>query len=196
MQVTTKKQQTRKRIIDATIEGVKQHGYGGFGIDAIAKKAKVTSGAFYGHFSSKNKAFEAAVSSGMLSLVEGLTYWRDTAGEQWLDDFVNWYLGIEHRADLCCGCALPGLSVDVARAPKEVHIAYENQLIEAANIIANSLHSTNHSHNEETAWSLLSILTGAVIMARAIDNEIIANEIAIAASNNAKQMIKASSDEK
>jgi len=190
---TSKKQQTRKRIVDATIEGIKEHGYGGFGIDAIAKRAKVTSGAFYGHFRSKNQAFEAAVSSGMLSLVEGLSYWRETAGEHWLSAFIDWYLGIEHRDDICGGCSLPGLSVDVARAPKEVHIAYEDQLTQAVDVIAKSLSGSNTSDNENAAWNLLAILSGAVTMSRAMDSEIIANNIAQAASEQAKSIIESSS---
>ncbi|WP_168204183.1 TetR/AcrR family transcriptional regulator [Aliikangiella coralliicola] len=189
MKQTSKKEQTRKRIIEATIEGVKQHGYGGLGVDAIAKSAKVTSGAFYGHFKSKKEAFEAATLSGMVDLVDGLSYWRDTKGDSWLVPFIDWYLDIEHRKDICGGCALPGLSVDVSRSEKEVHVAYESQLVQAVKIITSGLPGSNTNKKKKIAWSILSTLSGAVIMSRAVDDEKIASEIAEAAKQKAKYLM-------
>ncbi|MFT4928432.1 MAG: TetR/AcrR family transcriptional repressor of nem operon [Phenylobacterium sp.] len=189
MSVTTRKEQTRQRIIAATVEGIKEHGYGGIGVDGIAKKAGVTSGAFYGHFSSKNKVFEAAVSAGVMGLVEGVIYWRDTEGEQWLYPFIDWYLGNDHRNNISGGCALPGLSADVARADQAVHLAYEQQMVEAASIIAASLNDPDEAQKQKTAWALLSTLAGGVIVSRAMDNQVLADEISLATGQAAKALV-------
>ena len=66
MRVTKEqKEQTRTKIIEAAGQGFRTHGYGGLGVDGLAKGADVTSGAFYGHFSSKGEAFKAAIEKGM-----------------------------------------------------------------------------------------------------------------------------------
>ncbi len=51
---------TRRRIIDAAIELFAEAGYGGIGIAEIVKRAKVTKGALYYHFASK-EAVAAAI---------------------------------------------------------------------------------------------------------------------------------------
>lgn len=189
MNASTRKEQTRQRIVAATIEGIKEQGYGGIGVDGIAKKAGVTSGAFYGHFSSKSKVFEAAVSSGIMGLVDGVKFWRDQEGELWLNPFIDWYLGFDHRADIGGGCALPGLSADVARADSPVHIAYENQMVEVADFIAGSFNHPDQDANLQTAWAILSLLAGGVIMSRAMNDKARADEVAIAAREQARALV-------
>ena len=49
MATLNKKQETRKRIINAASRGFRSNGYAGIGVDGIAKEAGVTSGAFYAH---------------------------------------------------------------------------------------------------------------------------------------------------
>jgi TetR/AcrR family transcriptional regulator, transcriptional repressor for nem operon len=175
---SSKKDQTRQRILASAGQGIRQYGYGGIGVDGIAKSAGVTSGAFYAHFGSKEKLFEAAVESGMKSLIEGVYFWRDTAGENWLMAFVDWYLGLEHRQDVQGGCALAGLSVDVARSKPEVHQAYEVHITVVAKLIADTFNHGDESKNLELAWAILAILSGGVVMSRAVASHNVAMVIA------------------
>ena len=50
------KEGARTRILDAAGRGFRRLGFGGIGVDGLAKEAGVTSGAFYGHFPSKAEA--------------------------------------------------------------------------------------------------------------------------------------------
>lgn len=188
--VSNKKEMTRQRIISAAGKGIRELGYGGIGVDGIAKEAGVTSGAFYGHFKSKTNVFEATVSSGMKGLVDGITLFQESKGDQWLNAFIDWYLGEEHRQDVCEGCALPGLSSDVVRADKEVHLAYENQLSDAVDVIAKGLNNDNKLKRKKAAWSLLAALAGGITMARAVSNEKLAKEITLGVKQTVKKMLE------
>jgi AcrR family transcriptional regulator len=46
--------------VDAAVELISVHGYAGTSLDAVAKRARVTKGALYHHFSGKQALFEAA----------------------------------------------------------------------------------------------------------------------------------------
>jgi len=50
-------EETRSRILDAARERFAQHGYAATGVMEICQRAKVTKGAFYHHFSSKQAVF-------------------------------------------------------------------------------------------------------------------------------------------
>src|ERR1700759_2288391 len=60
----------RARLVDAARRGFRASGFGGAGVDALAKGAGLTSGAFYAHFDSKAEAFRLAVVAG-LSFLRG-----------------------------------------------------------------------------------------------------------------------------
>jgi TetR/AcrR family transcriptional regulator, transcriptional repressor for nem operon len=59
------KVESRSKILAAVGRGFRKKGYAGIGVDGLAKEAEVTSGAFYGHFRSKDDAFRQALLAGM-----------------------------------------------------------------------------------------------------------------------------------
>ena len=79
-------------------------------MDGLAKEADVTSGAFYGHFASKQAAFKEAVATGMEELRAGVMSFRETRGPKWLEAFIDFYLGYKRTCDLGDSCALQSLS--------------------------------------------------------------------------------------
>jgi AcrR family transcriptional regulator len=52
---------TRAKLLDAAFREIARHGYEGATVDSIAERAGVSKGAFYGHFPSKDAAFEDVV---------------------------------------------------------------------------------------------------------------------------------------
>ncbi len=187
--MSKRKEETCKRIIAAAGKGIREHGYGGIGVDGIAKDAGVTSGAIYGNFGSKDKVFQATVSAGMRDFVDGIQFWRESKGDKWLNPFIDWYLSAERRQDIAEGCALPGLSSDVALAGAEVHAAYESELTNLVETITEGMPSGSKANRRKAAWSLLSTLSGGVTMTRAVSDEKLATEIATSARQAAKRLV-------
>src|SRR5688572_23185282 len=126
---------TRRRIVDAAARGFRRNGFGGMGVDGLAKEAGVTSGAFYVHFDSKTSAFREAVIQGMSELKEGVLHFQTTHAKAWWPEFVRFYLGFKRVCDLSESCRLQSLSPEVGRSDDASRAAFETGLREVAEAI-------------------------------------------------------------
>ncbi|PHS69274.1 MAG: TetR family transcriptional regulator [Methylophaga sp.] len=173
----TKKQQTYQRILDAASQSFRSHGYAGIGVDGIAKKAGVTSGAFYAHLGSKDKAFNAALEIGLGEVIAAVPKFQQDAGSNWVEVFVNYYLGQPHIEDLACGCAMTTLSPEVVRTDPEIHALYEAKMKQIVALIAEGLEGNSTDECTARAWSLIGILIGGLTMIRAVKTRKTAKQI-------------------
>ncbi|MFT7006000.1 MAG: TetR/AcrR family transcriptional repressor of nem operon [Colwellia sp.] len=199
MTKVNKKQETRKRIINAASKGFRSNGYAGIGVDGIAKEAGVTSGAFYAHLGSKNGAFEAALSVGLDEVIAAIPEFQLQHGKQWIVAFSDYYLGQTHRDNLSCGCAMTTLSPEVVRTKPELHAIYEEKMTKIVELMAKGLIGPSHEECLSNAWVVLGTLIGGLTMARAVDSIKTADQIAISITNaaiNAAGQAKNIRDEK
>ncbi len=182
LQHTSKhKKEMRGRILNAASRSFRMRGYSGIGVDGLAKAAGVTSGAFYGHFRSKEEAFLAAVVAGLDEYRAGVETFRANYGEDWTIALADYYLGQGHRHDLACGCALPTLSPEVVRSSdSRVRSAYQTGLLRLTETVAAGLATGTATEKRDDAWVLLSLLAGGVTLARAVWDEALAEQISAA----------------
>ncbi len=163
------KEETRRNVLDAASRGFRKHGFSGVGVDGIAKSAGVTSGAFYAHLGSKNKAFEAALVIGLEEVIQALPQFQEEHGKAWTEAFAAYYLGIAHRTDMECGCAMASMTADVTRSTGEIQSKYAEKMHEIATLVANGLSGSNDACRAR-AWSFLSILIGGLNVMRGFDS--------------------------
>jgi TetR/AcrR family transcriptional repressor of nem operon len=179
------KEQARARILAAVGRGFRKRGYGGIGVDGLAKEAEVTSGALYGHFASKEAAFKAAVVSGIDELRAGVEALRAEHGARWLEVFVDFYLGHRRVCDLSESCALQSLTPEVQRADAETKVAFEAGMTRVARAVADGLSGNSDADRLQRAWALLAILSGGVTLARAVADPALSDGIATSIRNGA-----------
>ncbi|WP_395064321.1 TetR/AcrR family transcriptional regulator [Paraburkholderia silvatlantica] len=160
------REEAHDRILDAAGRGFRRLGFGGIGVDGLAKEAGVTSGAFYGHFPSKAEAFKAAAVAGLVQLREAIEGLRANEGDAWLGKFVEFYMSVRRTCELGESCALQSLTPEVARASDETKAAYETELLAVVEAVARGLPNGTLSVRRKTAWAILSILSGGVSIAR------------------------------
>ena len=160
------KDEARSRILNAAGRGFRRLGFGGIGVDGLAKEAGVTSGAFYGHFPSKAEAFKAAAVAGLVQLREAIEDLRAREGEDWLATFVDFYMSVRRTCDLSESCALQSLTPEVARADHDTRAAYEAELLEVAEAVAQGLPNGSLPARRKAAWAILAMLSGGVSLAR------------------------------
>lgn len=172
------KQEARTRILDAAGRGFRRLGFGGIGVDGLAKEAGVTSGAFYGHFSSKAEAFKAAAVAGLVQLREAVEDLRANDGDRWLEKFVDFYMTVRRTCDLGDSCALQSLTPEVARADRSTKAAYQAELLGVVEAVAGGLPNGTLAARRRTAWAILSILSGGVSIARSAADPRIGSQIA------------------
>jgi TetR/AcrR family transcriptional regulator, transcriptional repressor for nem operon len=173
----------RARLVEAAGRGFRTGGFGGAGVDALAKGAGLTSGAFYAHFESKADAFRLAVADGLSFLRGGILMFQESHGRNWREAFIDFYLGERMQVALDEACGLPSFSSDVARADDATRKVYEAELERLVEVVAGGLRG---AHARERALALLSILSGAAAMARAVKDEAARREILAAANVAAK----------
>jgi len=177
------KEESRARIVDAAGRGFRRAGYGGIGVDGLAREAGVTHGAFYGHFRSKADAFQAAVVAGLEELRGGIEMLRAEHGPDWVAAFAAFYMGHKRTCDLAQACTLPSLSPEVERAEPTTRAAYQDELQRVVETVAAGLEGGSDAEREARGWALLSLLAGGVTLARAVPDQATAGLIAAAVRN-------------
>ena len=175
------REQSRQRILDAVGRGFRTAGYGGVGVDGLAKEADVTSGAFYGHFKSKAAAFRAAVAAGLEQLRAGVEALRQQHGAGWVGALADFYLTQKVTCAPGEACALQSLSPEVARADEAARTVYQEELLKVVETVAAGLPATlDEATRRQRAWTLLAQLAGGTMMARAVADPRLSQEIAAA----------------
>jgi TetR/AcrR family transcriptional regulator, transcriptional repressor for nem operon len=175
------KANTRQRILEGSGRAFRKGGYAGTGVDALAKEAGVTSGAFYVHFDSKGDAFRDSLRQGMDDLRGGILYFQAEHGRAWWPEFVRFYLSEKRTCDLSEGCTLQTMPIEVARSDQESRTAFEVALRGVAQAVIDGPASPRAPRNLEAACSALASLVGAVTLARAVGSPAFADQIANAA---------------
>jgi TetR/AcrR family transcriptional regulator, transcriptional repressor for nem operon len=171
------KQQTAANMLDAAGRSFRIHGYGGAGVDGLAKEAGVTSGAFYKHFASKASAFDAAIEKGFADYKLGIEACMADANPRWLEALTAYYFSEQHRTELGKSCVVPGLAGDAARGNDSAKQAYEKGLIDIVKTIEHGLPDLPKRERTERAWVIISMLMGGVLLARAVKDTGVASEI-------------------
>lgn len=174
------REEAKARILTAVGRGFRKRGYGGIGVDGLAKEAAVTSGALYGHFTSKEAAFKEAVIAGIDELGAGIEALRAEHGAKWLEIFVDFYLGYKRTCDLGESCTLQSLAPEVQRSDRETKAAFEARMSLVAQAVADGLPGKDPAGRLQRAWALLSILSGGVTLARAVEDPATSEAIAAA----------------
>jgi AcrR family transcriptional regulator len=74
---------TRQALVDSAVELFTKRGYAGTSLDEVAKRARVTKGALYHHFSGKQALFEAAFDAVENKLMRRLGDIVTAPGDPW-----------------------------------------------------------------------------------------------------------------
>lgn len=180
MQAGPKKEQTRALILAGAGRTFRSHGFGGAGVDGVAKAAGVTSGAFYAHFKSKADAFRETVSVGLADLECAIRGLRAEAGKKWVEQFIDFYLGEKRTCAAADSCALQSLTGEVARADEETRETFEARLSGIIDATAEGLDAPSVKARRQEAIVMLALLSGGVSLARAVNDPALSQEIAAA----------------
>uniref|UniRef100_A6VZD0 Transcriptional regulator, TetR family n=1 Tax=Marinomonas sp. (strain MWYL1) TaxID=400668 RepID=A6VZD0_MARMS len=168
---STHKAEVGPKLLEAVGRGFRRAGFSGIGVDGLAKEAGVTSGAFYGHFESKDAAFSAAAVAGLDTLREAIDHLQATYKDIWAATFIDFYLSERLTCELGESCGLQSMTPDVMRASDATKAKYEQSLMNVANSVARGLIGNTKAKRLQMAWGLLAILSGGVTLARSVEDE-------------------------
>jgi len=164
------KAKSRERIVEVAAARIRESGTEAPGVADIMREAGMTHGGFYKHFESRQELVAAALEHAMRESYEHAMLATAGAADP-LAAFVNWYVSAEHVADPASGCAVAALGADVARGGEALRASYRAQVERYLGHLEQLLGS------RERATVALATLVGAITVARALDEPVLAEEI-------------------
>ncbi|WP_420381395.1 TetR/AcrR family transcriptional regulator [Novosphingobium sp.] len=169
---TTHKERTRARILDEAARALRLSGTDGVSVADLMKRAGLTHGGFYAHFTSRDDLVDHAIgrmfedSSRMLERFIGAG-----ANAKGLSGLIDYYLAPQAWRVRDQGCPLPGLSSEAARMPDAARARYQAGVVRFRAAIAAALAAMGKPGPEQLAASVMAEMIGAVSMARSFDAE-------------------------
>ncbi len=173
----------REAIIQVSSTLFREHGLNGVSLNDLMAAAGLTHGGFYGHFASKD---ELAAIAGRKAIETSNARWQHLSQEtglQGLEGLVAFYLSTTHRDNAGEGCLVTALASDVARAG--VSSLLSHVYLDGVNGLLAQLESLSDiedtAQRRAHALAQLSMLCGALTLARATAGDAISEEILDAA---------------
>jgi TetR/AcrR family transcriptional regulator, transcriptional repressor for nem operon len=173
--------ENRERIIDAAGALFLQKGFDGIGLVDIMKAAELTHGGFYGHFASKDDLVAQASGRAMARAAANWSKITSGAPKEPYAALLEHYLSPRHRDDPGRGCAFAALSGDAARCGKPVRTAFSHGLEPLIDVVAKAVPGRSKAVRRRKAIAAVAELVGALMLARAVDDTPLSNEILDAA---------------
>jgi TetR/AcrR family transcriptional repressor of nem operon len=173
--------ENRERIIDAAGALFRERGFNGIGLADIMKAAALTHGGFYGHFASKDDLVAQASERAM---ARAATNWGKVIADAPRNPYaalLNHYLSPRHRDDPGHGCAFAALSGDAARCGKPVRATFTQGLEPLIEVVAGAVPGRSKAVRRRKAMAAVAELVGALMLARAVDDAALSDEILEAA---------------
>lgn len=173
--------QNRERILDTAAQLFRERGFEGIGVADLMKEAGLTHGGFYGHFSSKEDLMAQACARASTRSRSLWSRLADRAPDDPLSEIAGVYLTHRHRDHPGAGCLLAALGPEVSRQGRVVRRAVTEGLRSGFDFLASLVPGKSKAANRQKAISTYASLVGAMVLARAVDDRALSQEILDAA---------------
>lgn len=183
--------QRHDEIISETSKMLRRRGIVGTSLADLMAAAGLTHGGFYKHFDSKD-ALVAEATERIFTEINNRfeERARSQGAKAALKAYVADYLMLAHIKKPEIGCPISSFGPDISREKGAVRGIFTGGVKTTLSLIADGL-SCPPAERRERAVELLSLLSGAISMARATDDEKLSGEIIASARKRANQIIEA-----
>lgn len=171
-------QQNREKVVEAAARLFRERGIDGVGLAELMKSVGLTHGGFYGQFGSKEELVAEACN---WAFERSVAKWKRTAqahpGET-AHAIADFYLAPEHRDRPGTGCAAAALAGDMAREGVHARQAFTQGVRDLVGVLAGEAPDAD---GRREALADFSTLVGAIVLARAVDDPELADDLLRAA---------------
>ena len=166
--------ESRRRIVDTASRMLRARGVEGTSVADLMHTAGMTHGGFYKHFASKDELSDLAARAAFQEVVarfdermrrEG----RDAARRAYFDE----YLSSAHVERPEVGCPVAAFGADAGRYPEALSAAFAD----GAEMLIARIAATDAIADRADAIRQLATVVGAVVVARAVGNGSLRDEI-------------------
>jgi len=146
------------------------------------KDAGLTHGGFYAHFDSREAMLaEAADRAGAESVTTLERIAAAAPPEKGLQALMRAYLSKEHLEGPDSGCPMAALGSEMPRQAPEVRRAATRRIKDSVDLVARQLPDWGKPGAHEQALATVSMMVGAMVLARAVDDPKLSDAIRSAA---------------
>jgi TetR/AcrR family transcriptional regulator, transcriptional repressor for nem operon len=171
---THHREQVRQKIIQSALQLFNRHGFTAASIDEIMAGAGMTRGGFYSYFQSKSELYAEAISCFVTEKQEVIAS-SDKASDRAVM-LLRDYLSRQHLEEFEGSCPLIGLPNDVSRTDQSVREAQESALRMMVETFEQGM-TPNSQPSRQVALSLTALCLGGMVLARAIEDRKLADEL-------------------
>jgi TetR/AcrR family transcriptional repressor of nem operon len=174
-------QENRQKVVEAAARLFRERGIDGIGLAELMKSVGLTHGGFYGQFGSKEELVAEACA---LAFERSVAKWKRTAQAHPADAtraIAQSYLSPEHRDHPGGGCAAAALASDIAREGTHARQAFTQGVCDLVEVMAGAGGEATSKARRRQALADFSTMVGAMVLARAVDDPQLADEILAAA---------------
>jgi TetR/AcrR family transcriptional repressor of nem operon len=160
--------ENRRRILDVASKLFRDKGFDAVSVSEVMKAAGLTHGGFYGHFGSKEDLVAETI---------GYALAGDGTGGNDLRAFLRSYLSPRHRENAATGCPTAALAADIRHQAPAARAAMTAGLRSQIERVAKALPDIDAADRRRAAIGTWAAMVGAVILARAIDDTTLSDEV-------------------
>lgn len=162
----------RERILTAASRLIRERGISSVGVDALTEAAGMTHGGLYSQFGSKQRLVEEAVAEAIASKA------RELSEMHTVDDYVSEYLSPAHRDEPGSGCPFAALCSEMHRQSQGARERFTAGVKGMIGWLSGRIGSgTRQRRRDEDAIVTLVSLVGALVLARAVCDPKLSDEI-------------------
>lgn len=169
----------REAVLKAASALFRERGVEATSVAEVYRRVGLTHGALYAQFPGGKETLAAeAVGHAFAERRQG---WDDLADThtptQGLRAIVESYVSTEHRDDPGAGCPTPSLGAEAGRHSGPVRAAYTAGVHELLDSLSRVAPGDSEPERRTAALHILSTLTGAMLITRAVDDPALADEV-------------------
>lgn len=169
--IAVKSDRTRRRILGAAAAAFREHGVDRVGLRDVMKRAGLTRGGFYFHFTDKDALLAEATREAAQSNAAAHVSWAEGAPKgRKLQAFVERYLSEEHRDHPELGCLVAALGGDIGRANARQRKSFTAGIDVVLKRIAAYVPGATLAERRARAGLLISSMAGVLMVSRALSD--------------------------
>jgi TetR/AcrR family transcriptional repressor of nem operon len=171
--------EVREKIVRSARKLFNQFGFDNVSVDKIMGDAGLTRGGFYSYFKSKSELY-AEVLQCFFTDPNWKNCWEGVYVDMTSGDvgpqIVRAYLSRQHFEDVGNSCPMVALPSDVARSDKSAKGAFENVFRAMTSVLEQCL-AKDSGPSRVTAQAIAALCVGGMVVARALDDRALADEL-------------------
>jgi TetR/AcrR family transcriptional repressor of nem operon len=164
---------SHERIVKAASRRVRRDGIGNISVAELMKQAGLTHGGFYRHFDSRDELVAEAIAEALAQGSQRVRASAELSNPAALTAIVDGYLSRVHRDKPETGCAVAAVPTDIVRCGAPARAAYSRQVLSYIELLT----ELTPDRDPDQAHLILAALVGAIVLARAVDDRALSDEI-------------------